>query len=248
MVVIYMDEAGISGSGHETVGVVGALLVHSDESWVSAYQAMVELVKTVPAPYQNGFVPHAKTIWNDRKYREHWPENARLEFIKGLVAIPRRARIPLTVCCYEAATQVGPNLHHMTEAQARHAEGFVYCLAEADGILSFTFQQLATVIAEDVPKIRDRLKRAFQELRARPIDTQKFGSRVVSQIIDSPHFVAKGEAPLLPIVDACVFSLRRWLEGLEYGEEMVSPMFAEGQNLEDLKPPAVKGWRTQTFF
>jgi hypothetical protein len=246
--LIYVDEAGVSNAPHESIGVVGALLVHGDLDWPRAYNAYLKLLETVPEPYREGFEPHATEIWNDPKYREHWSHRMRIEFIKGLVAIPRQYRIPLALCSYDSSTPIKP-FKNMSDAQAKHAEAFCYCLAEADGFIEWACDgELAVVIVEDVRDMRRVFKQAANLLRSKPIKTERFGERVANRIIDTPHFVTKGEAPLMAIVDACVFSIRRWLKGHDYGEELVSSLFEPGEDLVKRRPPEVTGWRTTILF
>lgn len=46
----------------------------------------------------------------------------------------------------------------------------------------------------------------------------------IQHIIDVPHFVNKGKAPLLQLADACAFAFRRCLSRQEHGEDLVLAM------------------------
>lgn len=56
---------------------------------------------------------------------------------------------------------------------------------------------------------------------------------LVERVIDRAHFVAKEDAPLLQIADACAFGFRRYFSGLSYGDDFVRLMLGQSLIAED---------------
>ena len=64
---VFLDEGGISQ--HEPVVVIGGVFVHGDEQLIPLEDHLEELVrKHIPPEDWEGFVFHAKDIWNNKKY------------------------------------------------------------------------------------------------------------------------------------------------------------------------------------
>jgi hypothetical protein len=59
----------------------------------------------------------------------------------------------------------------------------------------------------------------------------------IDRIIDTVHFVSKGDAPLLQIADACAFCFRRYFAEQEYGGEWVEAMLGSPLVWNDWQGP-----------
>ena len=95
--------------------------------------------------------------------------------------------------------------------------------------------EIGTLIAEDVPEMRNRLRGAFEVAKRLFIPAELLGvdsaayKQGISQIQDGIHFAEKVQAPLLQIADACAFCLRRFFSEQSHGAELVHAM---GLNLD----------------
>jgi hypothetical protein len=106
-------------------------------------------------------------------------------------------------------------------------------------------REVATIIAEDNPQVRTALKSSYKRLKDRESDFLLLSSindlLPIQRIVDTIHFSAKDESPLLQIVDACAFVLARHLSGgshiaplydaLTDGTNFVAPDGAGGHQL-----------------
>jgi hypothetical protein len=232
---IYTDEAGTSAD--EPVTVVVGLVVHADTQWMRAAEQIRNVLSRVPEEFRNDFVFHATAIWGSPKYRPSWQFRDRLETLHAMMRIPGALGIPISLGMYRRSVQV-PNNVQMLPEHYHHARAFGLCIATADGYIrdNAGANEVATVVAEDVPAMRRRLLAAVDSYRTSPVrlnpsqvvsERTFAGFRVdasrleltVNRIIDTIHFVAKRDAPILQVADACAFGLRRFLAGQSYGED-----------------------------
>ncbi|QND73643.1 hypothetical protein [Tardiphaga robiniae] len=59
----------------------------------------------------------------------------------------------------------------------------------------------------------------------------------IDRIIDTVHFVAKDDGPLLQMADACAFSFRHYLAGQEFGRHWVEAMLGAGLDWDNWQGP-----------
>lgn len=230
-----MDEAGTSAS--EPVTVVVGIIVKPDEKWNAVLQETVRLKKTVPERYRDGFIFHAKTIWGDPSLREGWPIKDRLKLIAEYASIPVRFGLSIAVGKIrrdaggeEMLSRTGLGESHSL-AQWHHVQAFMECVLKADGYLRERCEvgEIATLIAEDIPEMRQRLRGGFEIARRLYIPDKFLGiqgrrQQGISQIQDGVQFVDKLQAPLLQVADACAFSLRRFFSNQKYGDALIRAM------------------------
>jgi hypothetical protein len=250
--LIYVDEAGTSAN--EPVPVVVGIIVEADMQWRAAQQAMMRLLSKVPTQFQQNFVFHATDIWNSPKYRPDWNREARLEFLKEVLAIPRTLGLSIGFsACRKELGKAVPNapIDYTTQA---HLVCFMDCMDAIDLFLKdYAWpNEVAAVVAEDVPEIRKWLRGVVEELKTGRV--RQFGSFVdyrspdqgprkwpmsgfsrITRFVDVTHFVAKDEAPLLQIADACAFALRRFFAGKSTGEEFVMAMLGAKDLVDPLR-------------
>ncbi len=245
---VYVDEAGISAK--EPVTVVVGLVVQADDQWNSATSALSRLLLTVPEPLRNGFTSHATSVWNSQDYREAWSLEARREFLLAMMALPRRQRLPIALAVIRrTAASVEPGRMPLRREQFQHVMAFGMCIEQADDYVRRFCgeQEVATVIAEDVPEVKAWIAKLVTGTRdkggwivkpehQRPTKAQiesgdlpKERFTGIKRVIDTVHFVGKREAPLLQVADACAFGFRRYFADLSFGTECVRAIV--GQDL-----------------
>jgi hypothetical protein len=132
--------------------------------------------------------------------------------------------------------KVDDSLRGMTTEQMQHAHAFTVCMAMADQYIRDCApeNELATVVAEDIPEMRDNLKRAVSPVRSgvltlnnarlymRELSNSGFndGARLdlgVRRVVDDIHFTPKDGAPLLQVADAVAFGFRRYYSLQSHG-------------------------------
>lgn len=130
-----------------------------------------------------------------------------------------------------------------------HILAFHMCISRANKYVRdwADHEEIATVVAEDVPEKRQFLKEVLKvkmpdlDLGDESMFHAKTGSDTnpgpIDRIVDTVHFCAKDEAPLLQIADACAFSFRRYLSAQSHGEQLLQEMLGEKLNWQDWQGP-----------
>jgi Protein of unknown function (DUF3800) len=234
---IYTDEAGTSR--HERVRIVASLIVDTSAKWRAADTALREVIMKVPQLHRNGFVSHAKSIWGDHKLREGWPKQERVSFLKEILEIPRNLGIPFAIGKVKADSPVGHVVEEFIKKskiglyQFEHLIAFNNSVARADYYIRHYCEadEVATLIAEDVPDLKKLLRKGLAAMKDNPMwimGSQYFAPNspalmewAITQIVDGVHFVDKKDSPLLQISDALAFAFRRWLSTENCGEALV---------------------------
>lgn len=255
MFYLYSDEAGTSEN--EPVTVVVSVAIHADRHWRAAADRLREVLDDgVPRPLREGFIFHAKNVWSGyRDYDQVWSREHRAELIGAVASIPRFLEAAICIGKVRRDSSVPPDFAGRPE-DFHHAIAFWFCMLRANKYVRDWAEpgEIATVVAEDVPKKRRFLKRV---LKLPPptfplidgavmltADDKKAGkilqtnSGEIDRIIDTVHFVEKDEAPLLQLADACAFSFRRYFAGQDYGSELVRAMLGEDLSWEEWQGPA----------
>lgn len=258
MYQIYIDEAGTSAN--EPVSVVVGVIIKADSQWKIAADAVSNLIdKRVPDSLKRGFIFHAKDIWNGSSFRGQWSKNDRIDFIAEFLQIPRIINAGLCLGKVRRDSLVPEIGGLMAKSQFQHMMAFTYCVASADKYVRDwgDESELATVVAEDVEKMRKFLKKTIPIIKNEnifgdvtpgsilPMKIEKQTGLLLQnspgqaeRIVDTVHFVGKNEAPLVQIADACAFAFRRYFAGQEHGESWVEAMLGEKLDWEDWQGPA----------
>jgi Protein of unknown function (DUF3800) len=242
MRLIYVDEAGTST--REPVTIVVGLVINPDTQWLSTASRVEQVLSAVPSQFRSNFIFHATEIWNDHKFREIWSREDRKKILCDMMSIPYHMGIGIS---YAAVRRKSDGLRADTGVLAglskekfHHTIAFGFCIAMADYFIreSGITNELATVVAEDVPKMRDQLKNFVSLLRTNAITIPEDATPYsegnpanlltrertlrVQRVIDTVHFAAKKEAYLLQLADACAFGLRRFFSDESEGEDFAT--------------------------
>ncbi len=237
---VFVDEAGTSET--EPATIVAGLIVNADRQMMLAEAAIEEALGAVPEPFSSGFVFHATDVFSNQKYRKLWPLTDRLALLHSMMRLPRRLKIPFS---FGLVRRESPNRlagAGISRTQWHHINAFTYCLARADMyIREFAApNEVATVVAEDVPEMRKFLKQTpglFRQVilsRAplRPTTAEKNLGYIkqkreirIARIRKAIHFVQKEDDPMLQLADATAFGLRRYFAGQQFGDEFASSIF-----------------------
>lgn len=255
---VFVDEAGTSAK--EPVTVVVGIIADADAHVMSAEAFVRELIDAVPDQHKSDFVFHATQVFGDRRYQSDWSMTDRLHLLKGMMRIPRRIGMALTL----AAVWRKPGFHGdlpkslgMTDCQFEHLFAFGVCLAVSDRNIRRKARprEVATVVAEDVPEMRKFLRKVPQVFREHPIHlppkmlretegdkeagfSTQSGELRITRIRSSVHFVEKADDPLVQVADACAYGLRRYFAGEKFGDEYADAILGDRSLLQNFASPS----------
>ena len=261
---VYIDEAGTSQQ--EPVTIVAGLIIDADNQLMSAEAAVCEALGAVPPQLSDGFVFHAKDVWSNKGYRDHWRMSDRLAFLKNMMALPRRLGIPIAYGIHRRGFDwKGPIDFKgigMSPAQLDHLMSFTGCIARADKYIreNAGTSEIASVVAEDIPEMRRFLKITPKVLKEnpmilptgndmiRPTLAEKKAGYIaqetemrVSRIRNNVHFVGKSDDVVMYLADACAYGLRRYFSDQTHGVDFVSAIFGFEPIKEDYAGYATYG-------
>jgi hypothetical protein len=189
----------------------------------------------------------------------------RLTLLKGMMSIPRRVGMAITVAAaWRNAIDFSEQIRGLgvTRSQFEHFGAFHYCLAVADRNIRRNAgpREVATVVAEDLPEMRRFLKHVPRYYRNAPYhmppemmrvtpsdkeagyNTQSGELRIV-RIRNSEHFVDKAEDPLVQVADACAYGFRRYFAGEKFGDEFVVAILGSVEYVKNFGAPGgVECW------
>lgn len=256
--LIYADEAGTSS--HEPVRVVAAIVVHGDHQWRVLAEEIERLFdEHVPQSIRKGFVFHATEVFNGGKKvdRKTWPLEDRLQFMSELLCLPFVHDVPIALgICFKGVFKeaTDPVVDRIGRDTLEHVTALSTCIERADYFLRRYLKgtENGTVVAEHVSQKKKMLAAAALYFKhqpsvigsddQRPERWQKLAGVVprpqvneIKHIVDVPHFVAKGHAPLLQLADACAFTFRRCLAKQPHGDDLLCAMLGHRQGLTFLR-------------
>ncbi|QDT07997.1 hypothetical protein K227x_64270 [Rubripirellula lacrimiformis] len=252
MYLIYVDEAGISAK--EPVTVVVGLIVDSESQWLPAKSMLADAFNArVPEELRENFLFHAKDVYSNRSHDEIWTRRERMQLMNDVLGIPRALKIPIALGRVLRSSET-PLQNKVRPEEYQHIDAFHYCIERANKwVREVSAKSLAAIIAEDVGKKKEYMRRAMkatcdlpltpeymrltdQERRTGQITQTNAGP--IDRIIDTAHFVKKDEAPMLQLADACAFAFRRYFSEQQDGESMIKAMLGSPLNWNDYQGPA----------
>jgi hypothetical protein len=216
----HLDEAGTSRK--ERYAVVGGFVSHADNQWRALNQYLIDMADDlVPAEYRAGIIFHAKDLWHGAKkfHRDRWPREKRMAILEAIALIPSKFNIPVVV----GITQKDKHRwSHASDENDVDASNYALAFGLAAGCVeyfmrTFTQDEVATLIAEDVPHMRAHAKRGYRVLQdpSWPWDDypQLIGTAPLTRIVEHPMFAAKDESSILQVADLIAFTMCRRANG-----------------------------------
>ncbi len=256
---IFMDEAGTSAL--EPVTIIVGLIANADDHVMSAEALAHEAIGAVPAQYKKDFVFHAMQVFGGSKYQSgNWGLTDRLDLLQTMMSIPRRIGMAVTLSVmWRGAVDYlhGEGIHpSLSPSESDHLMAFHQCVAIADRAIRKHAgpREVATIVAEDVPKMRRFMKVIPRILRENPdVVPQEYlrqtitdleaghntqlGDLRVTRIRNSVHFVEKADDPLVQVADACAYGFRRYFAKEKFGLEFVRAIVGNEEVLRNFASP-----------
>ncbi|MBS9477517.1 DUF3800 domain-containing protein [Ancylobacter radicis] len=252
-----MDEAGTSAK--EPVTVVVGLIADADAHVMVAERLVNEILGGVPDQHKDGFTFHAMQVFGDKKYQNGWSITDRLHILKSMMSIPRRVGMAVAVSInFRGAADYSKNplSKVLNNSQFDHLQAFSICLAVVDRNIRRHAgpNEVATVVAEDIPEMRKFLKSIPHIYRDNPIhippdmlrqtDKDKAagynlqsGELRITRIRNSVHFVEKSEDPLIQVADACAYGFRRYFATEKFGTDFADAILGDHRIAANFAPP-----------
>jgi hypothetical protein len=217
MQLIYLDEAGIAAD--DPVTTVCGIMLGSAEQWKSAYDNINWVISQhVPKDVrdENGnFVPHAKKVWG-MNYRKVWPLESRTAFLHDLLFILEFSSLTIAWAYARNTLKLRDVPPGLRPEHARHAFAFELCVAEADQCIRTALPPPASpsgiCICEDNDQ-RRFLQWVTANLSRKPLKIPGRDEYRIERMIDTVHFVQKGQAPIIALADVCAWALKRYMGG-----------------------------------
>lgn len=251
--LVYIDEAGIAAD--DPVTAVAGITVHSDKQWHHAVDAInIVINQHVPEHIRGeGFISHATEVF-EYAYRKRWPLASRVAYMHDLLYVVEHSSLGLAWAIARDTLTLTSLPDWMTAEQSRHAFAFELCLSQADrGIRDRTEKhETAIAICED-NDLRKFLRWVAAHVSRNPLvipaqptmESSAYGAESkgnaqeyrVERMIDTVHFVGKGQAPLMALADACAWAIKRFIWGRSHAESYMQSLLS--------RPSLIDGFRTE---
>lgn len=200
--------------------------------------------------------------------RDEWAFEERLDFLKEILCLPLVHDVPISVgmefkidwsAVIDLPSIKLPGSKALNSNQFSHLMAFNLCMERADLFLRkyLNGAEIGSIIAEDLPEMK-RFLSAFGLMHREPggqlsvaaeyFRPEKWQEELgetpssvdyrIDHIVDVPHFVSKGKAPLLQLADACAFAFRHCLSKKDHGDDLVMAMLGPDQGPKFVNEPA----------
>jgi hypothetical protein len=227
---VYLDEAGVSAP--QPVVVVAGLIVHADKHWRRLHARLNELAqKCFPDGIPEGFFFHADDIMQGNKpfEREKWQLPKRLAVLQSLLSIAMEVQVPVAYGYIRKKPEW--TLPDPRDAEAwYHTCAFGFCAMAAEDFMRTEAWQheVATLVAEHRQNSPRHIKYRHKMMASDSSPLHDIGGfrRLLPFrcIVDTPHFVAKTEAPLIQLADAYAFAITKLLAKRAHAETFCPPL------------------------
>lgn len=212
MRLVYMDEAGTSEK--EPVAVVAGIIVNADQEMRQVEEALAGLsAKYIPPEYRYSVAFHATDIFSGTGYfsRDRWPLPVRLNILREIAGLVPMFGLSVSIgfCMKDGALD---NTQKHTLAYMSSILGIEQFMRDFSGT-----DEIAMVIAEDIPTARRHIKsahHAFLDKELGPLamlDTEFKKYLPIRHVKDTVHFAEKSQSSLLQIADTYAFIVRRYM-------------------------------------
>lgn len=235
----HLDEAGTSRQ--EPFAVVAGVVSHADMQWRALNEYLSDMMDDlVPAGLRKGLVLHAKDLFHGTKkfHRDVWPRDRRMRIMMELAKIPVAFDIPVVTGIIQKGQHSWPGTNKPADVDASH-----YALAFGMAAVSVEHfmrarapDEVATLIAEDVPHMRRHAKGGYNVLKdkSRGWDEHILKDYCpLTRIVEQPMFAAKDESSILQVADLLAFTLCRRANGHKDVDPLVSQYLENVVTLPD---------------
>jgi hypothetical protein len=211
----HLDEAGTSA--REPYAIVAGVVSQPDLQWRALQQYLSDMADDlVPSDLRKGIVFHAKDLWHGSGQfpRDRFSRDLRVRILTELANIPVNFDIPVIVN--------GTKKADLPETQNKNA--VAYSIAFGMAVIGVEHvmrafceaDEVAMVIAEDLPSMRQHAKWGFQRLME-PEHWDQTQNKLlpVTRVAETPQFAEKTDSSILQVADLVAFVTCRRLNDKE---------------------------------
>jgi hypothetical protein len=211
----HLDEAGTSS--REPYAIVGGVVSSPDKQWRALEQYLSDLADDlVPPDIRPDIVLHAKDLWHGTgKFpKDKVSREIRNRILTELAKIPVKFDIPVIV----------NGIDKSTVEDTENRRELIYSMAFALAVLGVEHcmrefcepDELAMIIAEDVPEMRRHAKWGYQRLKMPELwDGIQNKLLPITRIAETPQFAEKTDSSILQVADLVAFVSCRRITGKE---------------------------------
>ncbi len=225
--LVYLDEAGISRD--EQFLTVGAVIVHADNQLIAVERHLDRLVQRwIPAEHQDGFVFHAKDLFNgggvfDRR-DPNWTLPRRLDLAGALAALPKTHGLTLALGALdklanpERFKEVRERVGQRDWAAFEHATAFSGCILSVDDWMKANHpSEVCMLIVEDNDQARSMIRdtiRHQQSAKAAELFAGEYKNLFpLKRVKEDPLFQPKRSSSVLQLADFWAYVSKKKLMG-----------------------------------
>lgn len=261
MRLVFLDEAGTDKSS--AFRIVSGIIINPDIDHEAIESELSKIYDHYcPAAHRELFKFHATEIYGGKGHfgPPAFSISDRMDFITSVLEVPLKfgAQIPLGAVrqgglndidkiYYSKHRNIAPSIvdgkrkmKQITTAKMEHLSAFINCIDRADLFIARMLDkpELAMLVLEDLPDMRQSISDVFELARQRPKSSDVTGDfprkinsvappsihgtpRRFKSFINAPLFCEKGKSPMLDIADAICFAFRRSLNKQPNGDKMV---------------------------
>lgn len=250
--LVYLDEAGVANREQEPYLAVCGVILNADQDYRHIVRHLQSLIRKHVDPAQRpGFVFHANRIWHgnnefDRR-RERWTKReSRLDVLQSLADIIPKFHLSV-VCGFvhrlsfdEAVKRHTPHINADKLDRWAHAEAFMLTAEDVEHWMRRNApREVAMLVAEDANKKKAAIKmmHAGSQLAEDEDHLLPFEVFTTEFIVDTVHFAAKADSPMLQLADVCSFIIKRKLMKADIGDlyDRIAPRIASPWAVSDFK-------------
>lgn len=235
-----LDEAGINA--RDPVVVVAGVIVDPDSQFVAVERRIDEAREAlIPEHIRDGFAFHAKDVFGRLRKQEGWDWKKCNEITQAWFQIALDLKLPIVL------TWVAKNLNEAGICEVNeeaHMLAFAECIQGIDDYMrEFASDEVASVIAEDCPHMRKRLRHMAKKImRGGLIGDLNFTEKI-NHIKGGVLFAEKDDSPILQIADAFAFSFSRYVNRRPGGSGLWHKMNGSPRTLVGPSIPDLGGGR-----
>lgn len=236
-----MDESGVGDPEKEPLVAVSGVIVHGDQQLVAVRSALKELaVKHIPPEYRDGFVLHAKEIFNGTSSgffkRGECPPERWQPIAKGLSDILTDFKLPIAIGYgNKSAWPVSEGFTKLQSQVGAHGTAFLLSSIQIElWMRKHTEDENCLLVVEDNDAARQQIRKIVQDCQDESYETVPELAKVIPflKINEDPLFQGKKSSSVLQLADFCAYVFRRLLTNPN--DPRVTPFF--------------EPWKTQVVF
>jgi len=235
-----IDEAGISAS--DKAVVVAGVVVDPDNQFSEAERAVYNAIRNhIPKHLQDDFSFHAKDVYGKLRKKEKWEWSDCNRITDAWLQIALDLKLPVVLTWVAKPQKLDGQYELNDEA---HMLAFAECAQGIDEFMrSYAKEEVASLIAEDCPQMRGKLRHIISKLARGDLVGQLNFSERITNIKGGVLFAQKSDSPILQIADAYAFSFSRYVNNRPGGSRFWMKMNGSPKIMASLNIPESGGGR-----